>query len=438
MNTTLESWRFNNDTRSSWQIVYPCLTTVFACTWTIIHLRVPRHGSCAWLTSTQKLTGWLMTLLVPEGVGYWAAVELTQARALVRRYSLAELESNRRTPEPTSWLYKRTRPLFEMEELGTAKLHPPPAKWTLSRCFAIFAGGLAIETEDGWIFHVGVDAAHKLIECGIVRSSDFNDGDIDGRAKSDWFAKGFAVLQSTWILISIIARAWCHLPITPLELSTIAYVVCGLLIYAVWWYKPQDMTLPVTVYLPCARLNLSGEVKAITDRYPQGWVHRRVIPRPLYADPVLWKVGGRNLSNKVSLKEELFILNVAGIGGLTFCGLHVIAWNFPFPTHAELVAWRVFSLTSLAIVSVFYIAAQLLFTLRVLAKTGRPLPKRLMNLVGLEQNAMSIKEHLARYLLLIIYSVARFGMVALTLSSLRALPTGCYSTLTWWESVPHI
>jgi hypothetical protein len=73
--------------------------------------------------------------------------------------------------------------------------------------------------------------------------------DIEDRAKADPFVKGLTLLQSFWVTCNIIARAGYHLPISPLEISTVAYVACAAVTYTLWWYKPKDMLTPITVFL---------------------------------------------------------------------------------------------------------------------------------------------------------------------------------------------
>jgi hypothetical protein len=54
------------------------------------------------------------------------------------------------------------------------------------------------------------------------------------RSKSDAFTKTFAILQSTWLIVQSIARASAGLPITELELVTMAYVLCAVIMNAFW------------------------------------------------------------------------------------------------------------------------------------------------------------------------------------------------------------
>jgi hypothetical protein len=49
------------------------------------------------------------------------------------------------------------------------------------------------------------------------------------------------------MLIQMIARRVSGLPITLLELNTLAHVMCAMFMYVIWWYKPQNVNVPETI-----------------------------------------------------------------------------------------------------------------------------------------------------------------------------------------------
>jgi len=54
---------------------------------------------------------------------------------------------------------------------------------------------------------------------------------IEDRSKSDVFTKAFAIIQSTWLIVQSLSRLTAGLPITELELATMAYVLCAVIMY---------------------------------------------------------------------------------------------------------------------------------------------------------------------------------------------------------------
>ena len=49
---------------------------------------------------------------------------------------------------------------------------------------------------------------------------------------------------ATWFCIQCLCRLFQGLPISLLELNTFGHAACALLIYALWWHKPHDVSEP--------------------------------------------------------------------------------------------------------------------------------------------------------------------------------------------------
>ncbi|KAL3433267.1 hypothetical protein BDV09DRAFT_186861 [Aspergillus tetrazonus] len=351
--TALEGWTFNDNSRSSWDIVWTSLTTIFACTWTVLHMSVPRRNSSEGLILARKLIFWTIALFAPEEIVLIASEEFWGVWSLRARCNVAQAASDSRTGEPDSWLYRRTKPLAEVTlaagcEDRELKLHPVPARWTLAQCWCVKMGGLTLETEDG----------------------DFTEREIKDRAKADTLAKTFTVCQSAWVTANIVARAGYGLPITPFEFATLSYVGCAIMAYACWWKKPQDMAVPITIPLRHKRDAMPAEIRRPVSA---GFaligsnLHRMVVDEP--ASGVM-----RREFRGLSLWEEWWLNTFAGFAALLFCGIHVAAWNFSFPTDAEAIAWRVFSLVALAMPVIVYLIGQAPLVARWLKGRGVPLP----------------------------------------------------------------
>src|SRR5208282_1706044 len=70
---------------------------------------------------------------------------------------------------------------------------------------------------------------------------------IECRRKASSLAKALVCFQAAWMVVETIGRKASGLPITLLELHTLAHAGCALVMYVAWWYKPQDVEEPVTV-----------------------------------------------------------------------------------------------------------------------------------------------------------------------------------------------
>ncbi|KAJ0417587.1 hypothetical protein BJY00DRAFT_315700 [Aspergillus carlsbadensis] len=138
-----------------------------------------------------------------------------------------------------------------------------------------------------------------------------------------------------------------------------------------------------------------------------------------------------------TLRDETIANTAVTFHSLIFCGIHVAAWNFPFSTNMEKVAWRVSSLTELAMLVVYYLIAQAALFAKWLKSKGVGL-LALMNDYANPHGTFTKMEIFLSLWIMLVYILVRFGMVALVLSSFRALPSGAYLAVDWLASIPRI
>ncbi|KAL8801839.1 MAG: hypothetical protein Q9182_004189 [Xanthomendoza sp. 2 TL-2023] len=81
-----------------------------------------------------------------------------------------------------------------------------------------------------------------LAACGYL--PQISTEDILDKNKSDNVSKVLSVLQAIWMLAQIISRLKGRLPITLLEVNTLAHIICAIIIYALWWNKPKLINEP--------------------------------------------------------------------------------------------------------------------------------------------------------------------------------------------------
>lgn len=84
-----------------------------------------------------------------------------------------------------------------------------------------------------------------------------------------------------------------------------------------------------------------------------------------------------------------------------------------------------------------YVVGQGPVTLAWLREKGATLPRWIWKF-GDPDEGFTGGELFLSFFFLLLYVLARLGLAALTLSSLRALPAGCYTAVVWLESIPHI
>ena len=250
-----------------------------------------------------------------------------------------------------------------------------------------------------------------LVNCDLYESFIMpTEAEIEDRGKSDWFAKLLVLLQTTWFVMQCIARVREHLPITHLEIVTLAYAVMNFLTYIFWWYKPLNVNRPVRVFRtsePVEAQSLGTE--PISEARKLTWMEG-------LETMAIFIGGGQDAG--VNLRREdrvpMFWADstekdpddtgvVIAWVGVLFGVIHCLAWHFSFPTHTELLMWRI---SSVAItVAIFFM----------------PMAVTFFSLFAG-----------------VVYIIARAITLVLAFISLRDLPPGAYETVHWSTFIPHI
>ena len=238
------------------------------------------------------------------------------------------------------------------------------------------------------------------------------EAEIKDKGKSDWLAKSLVLLQTSWFVMQCIARAIEHLPVTHLEIVTLAYAAMNFVIYVFWWNKPLNVDRPVRVFRKSdvEEPTLEGQ-------------------RPANNNFVDFIVGnqdkGVNLSHEDRVprfwadnRDDVTFANGIVLGvGVCFGAIHCIAWHFSFPTQAELSIWR---MSCVAITAVpIYMPLMIVF-------------------IGIGGDIIGIIAALSAFPAGILYILARVFTLALAFTSLRGLPPGAFDTVHWTTFIPHV
>ena len=276
---------------------------------------------------------------------------------------------------------------------------------------------------------------HPLEESDLSRySGSFTmptEAEIKDRGKSNWLAKSLVLLQTSWFIMQCIARGIKHLPVTHLEIVTLAYAAMNFVIYIFWWNKPLNVNRPVRVFRKSGGSEPSEtQPQSISEARKLTW---KAIDKGL--GTIIYFIAGIqdrgiNLSREDrvprfwanSADQNILIADLIMLGvGICFGAIHCIAWRFSFPTHKELLIWRI---SSVAITAVpVYIP--LMFGL------GRWLENTDFGTIG----------DIAYFSLFpagILYILARAVTLVLALTSLRDLPPGALDIVHWTTFIPHV
>ena len=254
------------------------------------------------------------------------------------------------------------------------------------------------------------------------------EAEIKDKGKSDWLAKSLVLLQTSWFVMQCIARAIEHLPVTHLEIVTLAYTAMNFVIYVFWWNKPLNVNRPVRVFRKSdVEEPVSEASRLASEANRDSW------------ETILGFIIGRqdedvNLrhEDKVprfwanSTDREFAIVDTIMVAvGVCFGAIHCIAWHFSFPTHTELLIWRISSIAITAIP--FYIL--------LLISLAQWLANMDFKFIGV---IIGVIAALLAFPLGILYILVRVFTLSLALTSLRDLPHGAFDTVHWTTFIPHV
>lgn len=468
---TRVGWVAGPTQRGTLRLVYGCLSTIFACTWTVLHLNVPGQDEPQWRTSVRKLKWMAITILFPEFMFAKAICELRLAvadlaamhkalrknpiewtdtqsvdynrngsiiettvswevdfnsrmRALHRFFRLPDLPaidkisdqavsspivdrfaSHASTHSNYSVPEVETRTSSDLEHGGSASalsrhasgisaVHSanpadatielqqidssraaarismdgaddsaldlsmssrsergPPRKykfsekrfWTLSHSIYANMGGLTYITQS-----ITMDSICSLLASTLAHSIeadytagqdwrvlDLSEDDIQDKSKADWLLKTIVCFQITWLVLTALSRAITNLPVTQLEIATVAFAVLAVATFMANWWKPKDVATPTL--LPAGRIFFPGNDEVLVQSFS-----RRVL-KPSKGDVAPFTFDRSRITNDTIWMDGQppIALVLLSVSSMVFGGLHVLAWNSDFPSDVERMLWRV-------------------------------------------------------------------------------------------------
>ncbi|KAK6529719.1 hypothetical protein TWF281_008882 [Arthrobotrys megalospora] len=424
-------WVIQPSTRGTIDILWTCLFTTFVCTYTILCLNVPSAGENWWRIFGRRLFWMGLTIAGPEFVLTYASGQFGTAYASKKRF-------------------------HKQGHTG----------WTLRHAFFADMGGFVLVAEDFVRpFPATGLQLNWLIEHGYLDYPETTTREIEDKSKQDTIAKVITCLQIGYIILQCIGRSAQGLVITTMELSTLAIVACSILTSICWLEKPLDVREPI-------RLNLKRRVEDILEETAkvqgQGIKLWRQTPfdfiddlgpswalnvQPFMGMEVspherpLPRFGNDRLPNLAGWQE--CILCVATLG---YAAIHLVGWNYNFPTMIEKILWRVSSMFLFVNTAAFWLfettaawwragrwqkISRALFRKRSVDPDLEMEPSPIQRMKS-SQNLPLPAEFWSIFPLAITYAAARGYLILETFMGLRAMDDSAFKNVDWTGFIPHV
>ncbi|KAF7342145.1 hypothetical protein MVEN_01802200 [Mycena venus] len=399
----------NDNSRTLYGIVWSCLVTILACIWVSVHPNIPppkapikpslKKLSLAYLTRKRlqslmlfgrRLKMMLVALIAPEVMVGFAARQFLAAWRFSKTYKV-------------SWTHGY---FFSMGGFVTAIGHHP------------------IVTEE------------QLDDKTLAEIQKVTEDEIEDRSKHDALAKGLALVQVIWAIAQSAARVNQQLPVSELEVVTVAFAVVNLFIWVLWWGKPLNVVqaIPISTFdAPEPPLNVEQAIPISTSNAPEppglpvklnildkfwgvltgNYTGSEKAPfQPLVATcvPSFWS--HYDIDKDIELPAfftECFVATIFGI-------IHCLAWHSTFPSHTEMWMWRSCAL----IIAVVPVGIAVMGASIILSSPD------------------SIFHPVIGFIFISLYIITRLFLTVLPFIALRALPPGTLTDVNWTLYIPHL
>ncbi|KAI0976960.1 hypothetical protein F4678DRAFT_415118 [Xylaria arbuscula] len=402
-------WVPSPDTRGTLGIVWPCLTTMALCLWSMLHLNLPAKNDTFRTEFLRRLRWLFIAVLSPELPILFAFAQFSSARQSVK----------------------------EMKKLPNG-----PSQWTMTHGFYADSGGFVLDIVGSPPFPVTAKQMLYLLSHNYIETPTITQLEIQDKSKADSLAKGLTFFQSGWLMLNFIGHAAEGYSITPFELFTAAVVVCSLVSLCLWWNKPLNVREPTVVsskYDMATILAAAGETAnnlpyidtPLDFVEPDIYWSRKwsptlldfILKHELQTRPLNRIPNDRDFRPK-SYEENYYL----GCPVCIFAAIHFLGWSIEFPSYVELILWRANSIVVFGSLSLYGASEMIGFW-----RAG-------YNVSSMELFA-SYKKRMPWCLFFLIlgtlYFLSRLILLVEAVISLRNLPEVAFFDVSWLQFVPQ-
>lgn len=372
--------------RNTLTVLQSCVITLLSCTWAVLHLNIPAPRDSYWTQFRRKMKWMMVTLLAPEITCSVALRQWHESRVAVK----------------------------EMKELGI--------EWTTVQGFYAVMGGYVLHHRGTTVPLLTSEIKALLQSNSDRKETQFqlptvDEVDIEDRNKTSGFTKFFALAQTSWVVLQCIIRKAENLPISQVEIATIAFAACAIVASAFWWHKPLDIGLTVPVHYDG---DLPDSIH--TSRKDGSWADREKRQRVKMTTRIITRGSKKSMFFNLTLPLFLF--------SSIFSVIHLAAWNLDFATRREQLLWRTSSLAATLAPCVIGGSLQIASIWDKAIHDEAP-----HKIVAPEFAALVI---LCYFISVAAYVAARVILIFQVFYSLRSMPPQIYISVPWLDYIPHV
>ncbi|KAF5571655.1 hypothetical protein FPHYL_240, partial [Fusarium phyllophilum] len=384
-NTTMVGWVSPAPRRSTWSIIWSCLSIFIVCSWKCVHLNIPTH---------EEIQGEWHTIQLCRGlpdVSFWPKAPLRRKwrRKIIWMTFIAL------APEfgvaIAARQYREAR--RELKEFKQDISNEYARKFTMAHSFYVQMGGVVIFEPSPHSSPIEENSASNLqsnnemsnaahYDSQVVESSQPPDStghgillarmprylsdvkhnmlripesEIKDLSKADVITKAFAITQCTWLVVQSLSRVAHGYAISLLELATLAFIFCAFIMHIFWWNKPFDVESRrvVTEIAPGRKVTASLDYLSMDDLV----VSDSEIARERISDlswsnflVLIFEPIGVPVGDILSIRRPFpdYLPSISlYIASTTFLAIHLAAWNWEFPSPVVKSLWRWLNLGTL-------------------------------------------------------------------------------------------
>ena len=321
--------------------------------------------------------------------------------------------------------------------------------WTLQHAFFLNMGGIWLKPKESRPFPINAAQLSFLVADGYMELPSVSKKEIEDISKADEFAKIFACGQILWLVLQCIGRAIQHLPITTLEIATLGVAIPSVATFALWFCKPADIEVPTFVPVDETTVELLERLSSI--KYP--WRQTLLdfvdtINAPSFTSEIIlktkhWPRQKTFVGPSTPIRNDVFALRYSKLDQVFvfaiwagYAGVHISAWNFAFPSHTELILWRVASRTMAGSMIIFWVTSNRKSYLLVAYLW--PKKREEMEKVSSERAKVSTIQIMLGAITVFAYLAARVCLIFQVFLCLRKKPLRAFSTVEWTNFLPHV